>query len=103
MMHVCQHFSVLLQGILLFGPPGTGKTVIAEATAKECGATFFSVKASDLAGTYMGDPENLVSCLFAMVRCDMPNHTFVFLLPIASLCYTAPYFCQLCYIWTNLS
>ena len=51
-------------GILLYGLPGTGKTMIAEAIAYETKAKFFPIKCSDLGSKYFGETERKISRLF---------------------------------------
>ncbi|MGA3192958.1 MAG: AAA family ATPase [Candidatus Bathyarchaeia archaeon] len=56
------------RGILLFGPPGCGKTLIAAAVATEIDATFVSIDAASIMSKWLGEAEQNVSRLFGQVR-----------------------------------
>ncbi len=63
-------------GILMYGPPGCGKTLIAQATANEAHATFFHVKSSDLKSKYVGETEKNIAELFEKARKHQPSIIF---------------------------
>lgn len=63
-------------GILLFGPPGCGKTFVAEKFAEEANMNFITVKASDLGSSYMHATQNNIAKLFAKAKKDAPTVLF---------------------------
>jgi ATP-dependent 26S proteasome regulatory subunit len=59
-------------GVLLYGPPGCGKTLLARATAGECNASFYNIEVSDVLDMYIGESEHKLHAIFEKARQDTP-------------------------------
>ncbi|CAE7145173.1 unnamed protein product [Rhizoctonia solani] len=66
-----------MSGALLFGPPGTGKTHLAKAIAKESGARMITIKPSDILDKYVGGNEKKIDALFKVARQFKPCIIFI--------------------------
>ncbi|KAJ1675412.1 Peroxisome biosynthesis protein pex1 [Spiromyces aspiralis] len=62
----------LRSGVMLYGYPGCGKTMLASAVAKECGLNFISVKGPELLNKYIGQSEQSVRDLFQRAKAASP-------------------------------
>ncbi|MEM4005799.1 MAG: AAA family ATPase, partial [Desulfurococcaceae archaeon] len=65
------------KGVLLYGPPGCGKTLLAKAVAAESNAVFISLVASELVQKYIGEGARIVRELFALARRKAPAIIFI--------------------------
>ncbi len=65
------------KGILLYGSPGTGKTLIAKAVAHQAKATFIRMSGSELVHKYIGEGAQLVRELFSLARDKSPSIVFI--------------------------
>jgi transitional endoplasmic reticulum ATPase len=64
-------------GILMYGPPGCGKTHIARATAGECGAFFISIAITDVLSKWLGESERRLHEIFETARRRSPAVVFI--------------------------
>lgn len=67
---------VPLTGVLLYGPPGCSKTLLARAVATEAKLNFLAVKGPELFSKYVGQAEKAVAALFAKARAAAPAIIF---------------------------
>ena len=65
------------KGVLLYGPPGCGKTLLAKAVAREAGATFISIVGSELVQKFIGEGARIVREVFRLARKKAPSIVFI--------------------------
>jgi SpoVK/Ycf46/Vps4 family AAA+-type ATPase len=63
-------------GVLMYGPPGCGKTMLARATAGEIKARFFSVAITDVLDKWLGESERKLAAIFEQARAQVPAVLF---------------------------
>ncbi|MQM01475.1 hypothetical protein Taro_034235 [Colocasia esculenta] len=64
------------RGLLMFGPPGCSKTLMARAVASEAKLNFLAVKGPELLSKWVGESEKAISSLFAKARANSPSIIF---------------------------
>jgi len=80
MPHLYSQKSSLLSapsGVLLYGPPGCGKTMLAKALAHESGACFINLHISTITEKWYGDSNKLVRAVFSLARKLQPSIVFI--------------------------
>jgi SpoVK/Ycf46/Vps4 family AAA+-type ATPase len=64
-------------GLMFFGPPGCGKTLLARAAAGECGVTFINVSLASVLDKWVGNSEKAISMIFSAARKHAPSIIFL--------------------------
>jgi hypothetical protein len=80
MPHLYAHMGPLASapsGVLLYGPPGCGKTMMAKAIARESGASFVNLHISTLTEKWYGDSNKMVRAVFSLARKMQPAIIFI--------------------------
>ena len=68
-VHIEENFQISAPaGVLLYGPPGCGKTLVARAVSNESKANFISIKGPELLNKYVGESEKAVRSLFKRAK-----------------------------------
>ncbi|XP_048486153.1 peroxisome assembly factor 2 [Plutella xylostella] len=75
--HLFKNSSLKRSGILLYGPPGCGKTLVAKAVSTEMNVSFLSVKGPELLNMYIGQSEENVRKVFSTARASSPCIVFL--------------------------
>ncbi|CAF4868376.1 unnamed protein product [Pieris macdunnoughi] len=75
--HLFKNSSLKRSGILLYGPPGCGKTLVAKAVSTELNVSFMSVKGPELLNMYIGQSEENVRKVFESARASSPCIVFL--------------------------
>lgn len=80
MPHLYRHGGALLaapSGVLLYGPPGCGKTMLAKAVAHESGASFINLHISTVTAKWYGDSNRMVHAVFSLAKKMQPAIIFI--------------------------
>ena len=74
---IFKHFNIQPpKGILLYGPPGCSKTLLAKALATESGLNFIAVKGPELFSKWVGESEKAIQKVFKRARAASPSIIF---------------------------
>jgi transitional endoplasmic reticulum ATPase len=73
-----------LKGMLMYGPPGCGKTLIAKALAAQCGATFYLINGPEIKSKWVGESANTLRNVYRDAKKNQPS--IVFIDEIDSMC-----------------
>ncbi|MBA4745962.1 MAG: AAA family ATPase [Muricauda sp.] len=75
--HYAEYGLTIPNGILLYGPPGCGKTFFAERMAEEIGFNFYQLKPSDIQSKYVNESQEKIKNLFDEARENAPSIIFI--------------------------